>query len=199
MICNTHEDSEREEEYLKQFVRYNIDGLIAGSNSDLIDRYLDLKIPLVSIDRVIDDKIPSVFSDNVKGGYLAAQKLVRTGSRKIVHFRGPSILSTVEQRAKGFNEGLQEAGLACDEVDLAFIDPEVHLIQNYLDNHPDIDGIFCDSDVIASMVISELLTRGKRIPDDVQVIGYDDTKIASMIYRNYPPSLKTCLRSVKQR
>lgn len=182
MICNTQEDPEREEEYLKQFVRYNIDGLIAGSNSDLIDRYINLKIPLVSIDRLIDEQIPSVFSDNVRGGYLAAKKLVRTGSRHIVHFRGPSILKTVEQRAKGFNEGLLEEGIRCDEVDLAFIDPEVHLIQSYLNDHPETDGIFCDSDVIASVVISELLTMGKKIPEDVQVIGYDDTYIARTIY-----------------
>ncbi|HEY8436011.1 MAG TPA: LacI family DNA-binding transcriptional regulator [Haloplasmataceae bacterium] len=182
MICNTHEDPEREEVYLKQFVRYNFDGLITGSNSNLIDKYLELDIPLVSIDRFIADQIPSVFSDNVNGGYLAAQKLVRTGSRRIVHFRGPSILHTVQQRAQGFNEGLKEAGLTCDEVDLAFIDPEVHRIRDYLRSHPDIDGVFCDSDLIASAVIAELLDMGKRIPEDVQVIGYDDQEIARYIY-----------------
>lgn len=182
MICNSHEDEEREEVYLRQFVRYNFDGLITGSDSNVPDKYLELDIPLVSIDRLIDDKIPSVFSDNVRGGYLAAQKLVRTGSRYIVHFRGPSILHTVQQRSKGFNRGLEEAGLTSDEVDLAFIDPEAHLIREYLEAHPETDGIFCDSDLIASVVISELHALGRKIPEEVQIIGYDDVDIARYIY-----------------
>ncbi len=180
MICNSHEDINRENEYLKQFVKYNIDGIIIGSNSDLLSRYKELKIPIVTIDRIIEEAIPSVTSDNVGGGYLAAEKLVNSGCKNIVHFRGPSILLTVQERTKGFQESLIEKNMTCDKVDLAFINPEKDLIQQYLESHLEIDGIFCDSDTIAAIVLAELLRLGKKVPNDVQVIGYDNTILAEL-------------------
>lgn len=182
MLCNSHEEAEREEAYLKQFVKYNIDGLITGSNSTVLDKYLDSNIPLVSIDRFIDDTIPSIFSDNVTGGYLAAKKLGESGCQHIVHFRGPSILHTVQQRSEGFNQGLSSYGLTCDQIDMAFIDPEVELIRKYLEEHPETDGVFCDSDLIATLTITELSHLGKQIPEDVQIIGYDNIYLASVVH-----------------
>ncbi|QVK17611.1 LacI family DNA-binding transcriptional regulator [Mycoplasmatota bacterium] len=187
MICNTHEDAERENEYIKQFVKYNIDGIIVASNSDLLSRYKELEIPLVTIDRIIDDSVPSVTSDNVNGGYQAAQKLISNGCKHLVHFRGPSILLMVQERSKGFQKCLKENTLSCDTVDLAFIDPEMILIRQYLESHPNIDGIFCDSDIIAANVIAELVRLNKKVPDDIQVIGFDNTLLA----KSMTPKLTT--------
>lgn len=187
MICNSHEDDEREEEYIKQFVKYNIDGLITGSNSNLIHKYKELNIPLVSIDRIIDKDIPSVTSDNTGGGYLAAKKLISSGCKNLVHFRGPSILLTVQERTRGYDKCLHEFGLFSWQIDLAFIDPDVNIIRTFLKNHPEIDGVFCDSDIIATIVVSELIKLGKKIPDDVQVVGYDNTLIAEL----FTPKLTT--------
>lgn len=184
MLCNSNENIEREKEYIKQFVKYNFDGLIIGSNSDDIGSYLKLNIPIVTIDRIISKDIPSVTSDNNQGGKEAAKKLVSSGCKHIVHFRGPSILFFVENRARGFNEVLQEHGLTCDEVDLAFIDPDTTIISDYLENNPQIDGIFCDSDTIAAYVIHELHKLGKSVPHDVQLIGYDNTIIAQLTFPN---------------
>ncbi|MDF2700681.1 MAG: degA 1 [Haloplasmataceae bacterium] len=181
MICNSNEDEEREEEYLNQFVKYNIDGIIIGSNSNILSRYKELNIPIVSIDRIIDEEIPSVSSDNVGGGYVAAKKLVENGCKNIIHFRGPSILLTVQDRTIGFNKCLDENNLTCDIVDLAFIDPESKLIRVCLENNPNIDGIFCDSDTIAAIVLSELNHMGKKVPDDVQVVGYDNIILSQLI------------------
>lgn len=184
MLCNSRENIEREKEYLKQFIKYNIDGLIIGSNSNEIARYLELNIPIVTIDRIISDKIPSVTSDNTEGGRKAAKKIIDSGCKNIVHFRGPSILLTVQQRAEGFNEYLSSLGLVCDEVDLAFIDPDTSIITDYLKSHPTIDGIFCDSDTIASYCMHELTKLGKKIPEDVQIIGYDNTILAQLTIPN---------------
>lgn len=187
MICNSHEDDEREEEYIRQFVKYNIDGLITGSNSNLIHKYKELNIPIVSIDRIIDKDIPSVTSDNIGGGYIAAKKLISSGCKNLVHFRGPSILLTVQERTRGYDKCLEEHGLFSWQVDLAFIDPDANIIRNFLENHPEIDGVFCDSDIIASIVVSELHKLNKKVPDDVQVIGYDNTLLAEL----FSPKLST--------
>ncbi len=181
IICNSHEDEIREEEYLNQFIKYNIDGIIIGSNSNIISRYKELNIPMVSIDRIIDEEIPSVTSDNVAGGYLAGKKLIEQGCKHIVHFRGPSILLTVKDRSSGFNRCLEEHGLSCNQVDLAFINPEKELIADYLQSHEETDGIFCDSDIIGAIVLSELHRLGRRVPEQVQVIGYDNLLLSELV------------------
>jgi LacI family transcriptional regulator len=181
MICNSHEDDIREEEYIKQFVKYNIDGLITGSNSNLLYKYRELKIPIVSIDRRIDADIPSVTSDNYGGGYLAAEKLISSGCKYLVHFRGPSILLTVQDRTRGYDKCLSEKGMFSWQVDLDFLEPDINIIRSFLSVHEAIDGVFCDNDIIAAHVISELHRMGKRIPQDVQIIGYDNTYLAHLI------------------
>ncbi|ERJ12986.1 alanine racemase protein [Haloplasma contractile SSD-17B] len=181
MLCNSAENSEREAEYIKQFMKYNIDGLIIGSNTEEIKKYTDLNIPLISIDRIISHDVPSVTSDNFGGGAIAAKKLVISGAKNIVHFRGPSILITVLERSNGFNSYLREHGVTCDEVDLAFIDPDPSLIRDYLETHPDTDGIFCDSDYIAALVLRELQLLGKSVPKQVQIIGYDNTSYSQIV------------------
>ena len=87
---------------------------------------------------------------------------------------------TVQERTKGFQKLLTEKNMTCDKVDLAFINPEKDLIQQYLESHLEIDGIFCDSDTIAAIVLAELLRLGKNVPKDVQVIGYDNTILAEL-------------------
>ncbi len=181
MLCNSHDNEKREEEYLKQFVKYNIDGLIIGSNSNLIHKYKEINIPIVSIDRIISQDIPSVTSDNIGGGYMAAKKLITAGCEHLVHFRGPSILLTVQERTKGYDLCLNEYGMFSWEVDLAFLDPDVNIIRSFLEKHTEIDGVFCDCDIMAAIVISELRRLDKKIPDDVQIIGYDNTLLASYL------------------
>lgn len=181
IICNSNEDKSREEEYINQFIKYNIDGIIIGSNSSLNARYIELNIPIVSIDRIIHDDVPSVTSDNITGGYLACKKLIENGCKTIVHFRGPSILLTVKNRSLGFNKCLEEHGLTCYQVDLAFINPEREIIATFLKEHEEIDGIFCDSDLIGAVVLSELNRLGRKVPDEVQVIGYDNNPLCSLL------------------
>lgn len=177
MLCNSQEDIEREHEYIKTFMKYNIDGIIIGSNSDDIGQYTNLKIPIVSIDRILTEDIPSVTSDNETGGRLAAQKLYESGSKNIAHFRGPSFLHTVIERTQGFNEFLSDVNLTCKQIDLAFIYPESDLIYNFLQDNPEIDGIFAESDYIAAQTLIELQKLGRRVPEDVNIIGYDNLKL----------------------
>ena len=108
MIFNSKDDIELEKRYISVFSQYNIDGLILVANTKCIKTYLDLKIPTLTIDHIIDKSIPSITSDNVMGGELAARKLVAVGAKKIIHFRGPSVLITVVDRSRGFYQVMDE-------------------------------------------------------------------------------------------
>lgn len=184
MIFNSKDDIELEKKYMNVFNQYNIDGLILVANTKSAKLYLNLKIPILTIDHILDDSIPSISSDNVQGGKLAAEKLIATGAKKIIHFRGPSVLITVVDRAKGFNEVMDEHNIEVFSFDMDFKKPDLHDIEMFLKKHPDVDGIFCSSDVIAMYVMSVLTKLGYSIPSDVQVIGFDNIELCEVLIPN---------------
>lgn len=193
MVCNSHDDREKESQYLKIFDQYNIDGLILIANTHRIEDYKKLDIPIVEIDHKLTEDIPSITSNNYQGGKLAAEKLVSSGCRKIIHFRGPSDLMTVQERTEGFKTVLKEHKIYNFSYDLDFKTPDPLDIENVILSNPDCDGIFCDSDFIAILAIQALNKAGKSIPEDVQVIGFDDIELANVLH----PKLTTISQSRK--
>ena len=191
MICNSKDDPAKESKYLKIFDQYNVDGIILISNTNRIEDYLALNIPMIEIDHNLSDAIPSITSNNFMGGKLAAEKLVGNGCKKIIHFRGPSGLVTVQDRTTGFQSVLKENNIKCFTYDLAFLSPDPKDIENKILAHLDADGIFCDSDVIAILAIQALKRAGRKIPEDVQVIGFDNIQLASM----FEPKITTIEQS----
>jgi len=181
MVCNSKDDKERESKYLKVFHQYSIDGIIIISNTSRVVDYQNLHIPIITIDHWLSDMIPSVTSNNYNGGKLAAQKLVDSGCRNIIHLRGPSVLLTVQSRSKGFEQILKTNNLVHKKYDFDFKTPNHKDIQKAIDLNPDCDGIFCDSDVIALNAIQCLRNNQKRVPEDVQVIGFDDIELANIL------------------
>lgn len=194
MVCNSHDDPEKESKYFKIFDQYNIDGLILISNTHRIDDYKKLGIPIIEIDHNLAEDVPSITSNNFLGGKLAAEKLISGGCKKIIHFRGPSDLMTVRERTEGFKSVLQLNDVYNFSYDLDFRAPNADDIENVILSNLDCDGIFCDSDYMAFMAIQALKNAGKKIPDDVQVIGFDDIELANVL----SPKLTTISQSRKQ-
>ncbi len=194
MVCNSHDDPNKESKYLKIFDQYNVDGLILIANTHRIDDYKKLEIPIVEIDHKLSEDIPSVTSNNCLGGELAAEKLVSGGCKKIIHFRGPSDLSIVRERTEGFRNVLKKHSIYSFSYDLDFIKPSGQEIENVILSNPDCDGIFCDSDVMAIHAIQALYKAGRRVPEDVQVIGFDDIELAQI----FKPYLTTVSQSRKK-
>lgn len=194
MVCNSHDDPEKESKYLKIFDQYNIDGIILISNTHRIDDYKKLNIPIVEIDHKLAEDIPSIQSNNFLGGKLAAEKLIQGGCKKIIHFRGPSDLVTVRERTEGFKSVLEGNHIYNFSYDLDFRAPNPFDIENVITSNLDCDGIFCDSDFIAILAIQALKNAGKKIPEDVQVIGFDNIEISDIL----TPRLTTIAQSRKQ-
>ncbi len=194
MVCNSHDDPDKESKYLKIFDQYNIDGIILISNTHRIDDYKKLNIPIVEIDHKLAEDIPSIQSNNFLGGKLAAEKLIKGGCKKIIHFRGPSDLVTVRERTEGFKCVLEENQIYNFSYDLDFRSPSPFDIENVITSNLDCDGIFCDSDYIAILAIQALKNAGRKIPDDVQIIGFDNIEISDIL----TPRLTTISQSRKK-
>jgi DNA-binding LacI/PurR family transcriptional regulator len=194
MIFNSKDDMELEKKYLNVLNQYNIDGLILVANTKSAKAYMKLGIPILTIDHIIDSTIPSITSDNVQGGELAAQKLVATNAKKVIHFRGPSDLITVVDRARGFYQVIDEHNIDCYSFDLDFKTPDINDIEMFIKKHPDVEGIFCSSDIIAFYVISVLKKLGYKIPEDVQVIGFDNIELSGVLI----PKLTTIAQPIQE-
>ena len=194
MIFNSKDDMELEKKYLNVLNQYNIDGLILVANTKSTKSYLKLKIPILTIDHIIDKSVPSITSDNVQGGELAARVLVNSNAKKVIHFRGPSDLITVVDRARGFYQVIDEHNISCYSFDLDFRTPDSKDIEMFIKKHPDVDGIFCSSDIIAFYVISVLSRLGYKIPEDVQVIGFDNIELSGVLI----PKLTTISQSIQE-
>jgi DNA-binding LacI/PurR family transcriptional regulator len=192
MIFNSKDDIDIEKKYINVLSQYNIDGLILVANTQSVRSYLNLKIPMITIDHIIDKSIASITCDNVQGGELAARKLVATGVKKVIHFRGPSVLITVVDRARGFYQVMDEHNIDVVSFDLDFKAPDLEDIEMFIKKHPTVDGIFCSSDIIAMYVISVLQKLGYSIPDDVQVIGFDNIELSAVLI----PTLTTVAQPI---
>lgn len=192
MFCHTQDDPDRELEYLKFFEQYNIEGLIIASNFSNKDKLSELNIPVVTVDHILDENIPSITSDNVKGGTLAAQKLIQIGAKNILVFRGPSFLLTTMERTIGFLNEIKKHELFADIFDFDLINPDVKLIEEILKNNPHVDAIFTFSDTLAFATMNILQKLGKKIPQDVSLIGYDNTPYSKWV----TPSITTIHQSV---
>lgn len=192
MFCNTQDDPDRELEYLKFFEQYNIEGLIIAANFSNRDKLAELNIPVVTVDHILDETIPSITSDNVKGGSLAAQKLIENECKNILVFRGPSFLLTTMERTIGFLNTLKEHKLYADIFDFDLLNPDVKLIEEVLKNNPHVDGIFAFSDTLALTALNILQKLGKKIPSDVKIIGYDNTPYSKWV----TPAITTIHQSV---
>jgi DNA-binding LacI/PurR family transcriptional regulator len=134
----------------------------------------------------------SVSGDNVAGGRLATEHLVRTGRSRIAFLGGPARDPEVRDRFRGYESALKEPGMSADPSLVAHADwgPETSAsaaMADLLERAPDLDAVFANSDAIAIAAIDVLRQHGRRVPDDVAVVGYDDVAIA----RHSNPPLTT--------
>ncbi|MFB5678060.1 LacI family DNA-binding transcriptional regulator [Paenibacillus terreus] len=185
LLCNLQLDPVKEREYLKMMKRNQVNGIIMGSHTLDTEIYRNLNYPIVTVDRFIDD-FPFVASDNEQGGRLAAELLIKKGCRKIVHICGNQSLDMLSNlRTKGFNNTAKSAGIETVvlETKMNVFDQEEYeyIISNMFAAHPDLDGVFATSDIIAAHVIKKCEQMGKDIPGQIKIVGYDDVSIASWI------------------
>lgn len=123
----------------------------------------------------------SVGSDNLAGGRRATLHLARLGRRRIV-FLGDTEAPEVSQRVRGYAEALEQSGLAHDEALMVPAHFTVESAEASVDaivgRRLDFDGIVAASDLIALGAIRSLQRAGRRVPEDVSVVGYDDVPFA---------------------
>ena len=172
----TDYDPQQEQEYVLLAEQQKVDGIICLSYNPHLQ--VSENVPLVSIDRYFGGSIPCVSSDNYGGGRLAAEKLVENGCKNLAFMRiGSKLTNEPNKRKDGFVN-------ACEALDVPYtlkiVDDgtpysafEDFLREHLHDGKLEFDGIFCVTDSLAHQIVNSLKNMGLRVPEDVQVIGFD--------------------------
>jgi LacI family transcriptional regulator len=119
----------------------------------------------------------SVVADESAGAVLAVEHLVAQGRRRIAHITGPRRHRSAQVRASATSARLREHGMAVrGRARFGMWSEEWGrtALSDVLDRTPDVDAVFAGSDQIARGVVEALHEQGRRIPDDVAVVGYDN-------------------------
>ena len=122
--------------------------------------------------------------DNRRGASLAVNHLIHLGRRHIAIIAGNLDMPAAIDRLMGYRDALIGAGVALDptleEVGYYRADRAVVAMEKLLENHPDVDAVFAASDVMALAAIKVLTKANRRIPEDVAVVGFDDSAGAKL-------------------
>ena len=183
LLCDARGDAIRRRHYIRTLLSRQVDGLIVlGETNDLRPSLTaDIPVPVVYVYGESDDPGDlSILADDHGGGRLAGEHLVGQGRRTIAHISGEQSYRAARERAAGLVEVLGEAGLELQGAPMYGEWTQRwgrHAARMLLAAHPDVDGIFCGSDQIATGVADALHDLGRRIPDDVALVGYDNWEV----------------------
>ncbi len=188
VLCNTDDNGEKEQQYISALKQKYVDGIIVVSNQPEVTDFSQLDVPIVALDRILSDKIPAVVSENEQGAIMATEHLIECGCKFIAHLRGPVGLTSADDRLRGFQQVVQNNGIASIVVNTDFhFEKSEEVAMNLLKQHPTIDGIFASSDITAAGALKAAHSLGKIVPTDLQVVGFDGIPLGKML----TPSLTT--------
>ncbi|EAC8104244.1 LacI family transcriptional regulator [Listeria monocytogenes] len=185
IICNTGRNLDKEMAYLNMLESKMVDGLIVISGADEFGfKYTNAEngIPYVCIDRQPKDKKDTIFisSNHYQGAFEATEALIHAGVKSPVIFMHSRQSSSAKERLKGFQDALKKNNIRYDpDVSKFTVDLQIHDYQKsiitFVNEVTTMDGIFAINDNIALELLNLLPTIGKKIPNDIKVIGFDDT------------------------
>ncbi|HMS35745.1 MAG TPA: LacI family DNA-binding transcriptional regulator [Arachnia sp.] len=185
LVGSAYQDAASAERLVQLFEAQRVDGLLLNPFTATPGFRTAIRrgAPTVYVDADAPDSAHcSVTADHVAGGRMAVQHLAAVGRRRIALVRGPVHLSQIAGRLEGARAACAELGLSCEELVAStyFVRGGMNagevIASRPVSKRP--DAIFAANDILAMGIITSLAERGIRVPDDVAVIGYDDTDFA---------------------
>lgn len=200
ILCNTDDDREKEKRYIDVLLEKQVDGIIfisAGAAKENIFKPMDVDIPIVVADR----DIPSLTSDivlidNHKGGYDATRYLISLNHKRIACIAGPSLATPSALRVEGYKRALEDAGIPIDEAlihqgDFRYESGET-CMGELLKNPDPPTAVFVCNDMMALGAIRAIQVSGKRIPEHISLVGFDNIPLSRTVY----PALTTMAQPI---
>ncbi len=190
MITQSNESYEREVTDTQALLASRVDGVLVSvaKESKNFDHLRNLEkngIPIVFFDRAVDSIVTDkVVVDDVSGAFQAVEHLIEQNCNRILLLTSPSHLLISQNRLEGYKRALSNNGIAFDE-NLVFqcdtykgaIGLMEHLIK---EKKLDFDGVFAVNDATAIGAMRGIKNSGKKIPEDIAVVGFTNGLISLM-------------------
>lgn len=196
LVCCTSDQSEKEKDIVKLLSNLDVDGICLSLSAESKDlkyiRSLAISRPLVLFDRIsFDVACNKVMIDHFQAGFRAVQHLLNIGCRKIAHIGGNLNCLLTKQISAGYKTATRNSGLS--------LNPKMELFSDYL--YDDVvkavdmllklkenpDAIIVDDIMATQKLVSVLLTRQVKIPEEIAIVAIGDDRD----YSYYSPSITT--------
>jgi Transcriptional regulators len=189
ILCNGDDDSEKELNYLKVLRSSRVDGIIiapTGKNVGYINNLLQSNIKIVLVDRLIEGvDCDAVLVDNEKGAYTAVKYLIDKGYKKIAIIDGFIDRTTGKERLKGYLRALNGNNIPRNDDFIKIKDFKkrsgIMFANELLENENKPEAIFVANLDLTLGAILSIKSLGLKIPDDIAVIGFDDSDWAQIL------------------
>ncbi|MBS0210065.1 MAG: GntR family transcriptional regulator [Planctomycetes bacterium] len=157
-----------------------------GVNASILRDLDAAQIPVVLLDRDVvafpeRSQYDLIAIDNVHGGFMLTRHLTAQGRQRICFMLRPHSAPTAERRVAGYREALAQSGLSVSPADVCYGDPlDLPFVRNVLERRKP-DAIVCANDITAAALMQSLFQLGRRVPQDIAVVGFDDVKYARLL------------------
>lgn len=202
VICSTDNDLNKESEYISLLQQKRVDGIILATgvrNDSLLKELIRKKVPIALIARDLPAfAVNSVLVDDFIGGYLATSHLIGLGHRRIALISEDLSLSSSKERLRGYLHALEEALLGYDESLVKVSDFTVEggkrVMRELLRSADAPTAVFALNDLLAIGAVQAAREEGLSIPDNLSVVGFDNTILATII----DPPLTTVAQPIQE-
>jgi LacI family transcriptional regulator len=188
---------------LRQMSAKAIDGLIVVDPGEYIAQLQKSGLPIVLIDHLGDyADVPSVVATNFVGAYDATRHLLQLGRERVTIITGGMAYGCSRERLAGYKKALEDAGVPFDPALMYEGDftesrsaaAGAAAVEHFLQHTPNFNAIFASNDLMALGAMQALQQAGRRVPEEVAVVGFDDLPLMEHIQ----PSLTTVHQPVYQ-
>lgn len=198
LLCNSNSDVEKEKMNIQMLSQMNADGLILMTHSDKTGPLIkECSLPVVILDRMLigEGGIAHIESDHYTGGILATEHLIECGCKNIVCIRGPQELSSGKKRYQAYKDVCAKYGLKEQTVDCKYsYTAGLVAAEEILEKYPDVDGIIANNDMVAISTYKVLQSKGYRVPEDIQLIGFDNIRFSRLV----TPEISTITQPIQE-
>ncbi len=184
-LCDVRDDPERERNVVSALLAKKVDGIIVMSRRS--DPRPPVNVgqagpPVVyAFARVTDPGALSLLPDDAQGARLATEHLLGRGREHLAHITGPRNREAAVSRHEGMRAALRDHGRTLPDEHVQYGDWTeawgYEAVGRLLERDPEIDGIFCGSDIIARGVLDALRDLGRAVPGNVAVVGFDNWEV----------------------
>ena len=200
-VCNSNYDPKRELAYIKMLKAQMVAGIFlcsTGLSRSILEELDSDRNPIILLDEEVKNYHgASVTIDDIKGGYLGTEFLIKNNHKNIAFMTGPRNINSSKERLKGVLEALKDNGIKIKENYIFCGDYSIEsgkkIAEEICLKHKEISAIFCFNDLMAIGAYTSIRKLNIEIPDKISILGYDNNMFSEIV----SPSISTVATPVE--